>query len=63
MAFNLIQMFKDFIASSKRILMIARNPDKKEYWAMAKVTGLGILLIGFIGFFIALIVELIKFVS
>jgi len=63
MAINVIQMFKDFLASSKRILMIARKPDKKEYFAMAKVTGIGILVIGFIGFFIALIVELIKFLS
>ncbi len=43
-----------FLSNCKRVLRIARKPDKSEYLQVAKVTGLGILLVGFIGFLIML---------
>ena len=39
----------------KRTLQVARKPDKEEYLDVAKVTGLGILLIGLVGFMITMI--------
>lgn len=44
-----------FLSNCKRVLRIARKPDKSEYLQVAKITGLGILLVGFIGFLIMLI--------
>jgi protein transport protein SEC61 subunit gamma-like protein len=44
-----------FLSNCKRVLRIARKPDKSEYLQVAKITGLGILLIGFIGFLIMLV--------
>ena len=38
-----------------RVLKITRKPDKEEYSVSAKITGIGILLIGAIGFLIYLI--------
>ena len=44
-----------FLSSSKRIFTVSKKPSMTEYQTMAKVTGLGIVLIGVIGFFIMLI--------
>jgi protein transport protein SEC61 subunit gamma-like protein len=42
-----------------RILKMARKPTNEEYEKTAKITGLGILLIGALGFTIYIIRELI----
>ncbi len=34
----------------KRVLQIANKPDREEFSMAAKITGAGILFIGFIGF-------------
>ncbi|MFH1822011.1 MAG: protein translocase SEC61 complex subunit gamma [Methanobacteriota archaeon] len=47
-------MIWKFIHDSKRILAVAKKPDQEEYLQVAKAAGLGILLIGFVGFFIML---------
>ena len=39
-----------FIKSSTRIFNVSRKPDWPEYSVMAKVTGLGIIIIGILGF-------------
>jgi len=46
-----------FIQSSARIFNVSRKPDWPEYSVMAKVTGLGIIIIGIIGFIVKLIFE------
>ena len=43
----------------KRVLRISKKPDKEEYFAFAKVTSIGIGIIGAIGFIIVLIGQLI----
>lgn len=47
----------EFIQSSTRIFTVSRKPGAKEFEVMAKVTGLGIVLIGVIGFFVKLLLE------
>ena len=47
----------NFFSSSVRIFNVSRKPDKQEYSTMTKITGLGILIIGFIGFMVKLIVD------
>ena len=51
--------FNKFIKDSKRVLKVARKPDAKEYTEFAKITALGILIIGAIGFVIVLVGQLI----
>ncbi len=46
---------RNFLSNCKRVLRVARKPGKGEYLQVAKITGLGILLIGFIGFIIMLV--------
>ncbi len=43
----------------RRILLIASKPDKAEYKQSVKITGIGFVIIGVIGFVIFLIVQLI----
>ena len=51
------EKIQSFFSSSMRIFNVSRKPDKREYSTMAKITGLGILIIGFIGFMVKLIVD------
>jgi protein transport protein SEC61 subunit gamma-like protein len=44
-----------FLASSKRVLIIAKKPDWPEFQTMAKVTGVGIVIISIIAYIIYLI--------
>ncbi|MDY5615193.1 protein translocase SEC61 complex subunit gamma [Methanobrevibacter boviskoreani] len=50
---------QNFNKEAKRVLRVARKPDDEEYTNFAKVTGIGIILIGLIGFIIVLIGQLI----
>lgn len=47
-----IQKLKDFIGECKRVLLITKKPDKEELKTIVKISGLGILLIGLLGFLI-----------
>lgn len=44
---------QSFIKEAYRVLRITKKPTKEEYKMVAKVTGLGILVIGALGFIIA----------
>jgi len=52
-------MFKEFFHECRRVLRVARKPDRSEYMTVSKVTGLGILLIGFVGFVIMVVAHLL----
>jgi protein transport protein SEC61 subunit gamma-like protein len=39
-----------------RVLKLTRKPSKEEFWVIAKVAGAGILLVGFIGFIIYILI-------
>ena len=43
-----------------RVLKVTKKPDMEEFKSTVKVTGLGIVVIGVIGFIIAMIAQLIK---
>ncbi len=50
---------RKFLHNCKRVIQIAKKPDKTEYMLVVKVTGLGILLVGFVGFVILLLSQII----
>lgn len=52
-------MLQKFIHQAKRVLYVAKKPDSEEYLNVAKITGLGIIIIGTIGFIITLISSLV----
>ena len=50
---------KRFIKECLRVLHITKKPNKEEYLTTMKVTGLGIGLIGALGFIIFLVKQLL----
>lgn len=56
---NVQERIDKFIKDSKRVLKVARKPDKDEYLQFAKVTAIGVVIIGIIGFVIVIIGQLI----
>jgi protein transport protein SEC61 subunit gamma-like protein len=57
---DLVKMVVDFIESSRRILTVSKKPSGKEYSEMAKITGLGIIVIGVLGFIVLFVFALLK---
>ena len=56
---TLIQQAKRFLIECKRVLKVTKKPDNAEFKGIVKVSGLGILAIGLLGFLINLIVQFI----
>jgi protein transport protein SEC61 subunit gamma-like protein len=55
-----IKKIKTFYRECVRVFKITKKPTKEEYKAIMKVSGLGILLIGFIGFIVHFINHIFK---
>ena len=55
MDLNIRESIGKFIANSKRVFIIAKKPDWNEFQTMAKVTGVGIIVIAAIAYVIFLI--------
>ena len=55
----LSQKMKEFTAECFRVLRITKRPDKEEFLTIVKVSGVGILIIGFIGFLLHMINQLL----
>ncbi|MCX6798993.1 MAG: protein translocase SEC61 complex subunit gamma [Candidatus Diapherotrites archaeon] len=53
--FNPLASLRSFIASSRRVFIIAKKPDSREFQAMIKATAIGIIVIGAIGYIIYLV--------
>jgi len=47
----------------RRVLYISKRPDRDEYINVAKITGIGIIIIGVIGFIIYMIAVLLGYIS
>jgi len=46
---------KDKLVNYRRVISVARKPDKEEFSEAIKITGSGILVVGAIGFMIFLL--------
>ncbi len=60
---NFKEKIVGFVSDSKRIFIVSRKPAKDEYKKMAIIIGIGIIVIGVIGFFIHLIFNLLGLVG
>lgn len=49
-----------FIKLNQRVLKVARRPDRVEFLNVAKITGIGIIIIGVVGFIVSLIAQLLR---
>lgn len=57
---SLWSKFKSFIIECKRVFKLTKKPSKEEFKIISKVSAIGILLIGLIGFIINMIAASIK---
>jgi protein transport protein SEC61 subunit gamma-like protein len=56
MDFNAILFkFKRFLKECARVLRVTKKPDKLEFMTIVKVSGLGMLIIGLMGFIIQMV--------
>ena len=51
--------FKSFLLESKRVYKITKKPSGEEFKVIVKVTSIGILLIGLLGFIIHIISQMV----
>ncbi len=49
-----------FIKQCQRVLKVSKKPDREEYVNVAKVTAVGVIIIGVIGFVIIIVAQLIQ---
>ncbi|MBU2503505.1 MAG: protein translocase SEC61 complex subunit gamma [Nanoarchaeota archaeon] len=54
---TLTENIKNFIAKSKRVWLVLKKPSKNEYTTIAKVSAIGILILGVLGFLISIIMK------
>ena len=52
---SVIVKFKDFLKECLRVLKVTKKPSTDEFKTIVKVSGLGMIIIGMIGFVIQLI--------
>ncbi|MEK6903396.1 MAG: protein translocase SEC61 complex subunit gamma [Nanoarchaeota archaeon] len=57
---ELLTKLKGFMRECIRVFRITKKPSKAEYKVVMKVSSIGILLIGFIGFIIQIVWELMR---
>ena len=56
---TVITKFKRFLVECKRVLKVTKKPDAFEFKTIVKVSGLGMILIGLIGFLIQMLKQLL----
>ncbi|MBD3189890.1 MAG: protein translocase SEC61 complex subunit gamma [Candidatus Heimdallarchaeota archaeon] len=49
----------EFFTRSKRLLIHSRKPDRKEIWLTVRITAVGLLLMGLVGFVIHILFTVI----
>ncbi len=56
----MITKIKSFLTKCVRVWHVLRKPTSEEFKTTAKVSAIGVLVIGLIGFIISLIMEIFK---
>ena len=54
-----MQGIKEYLSECYRVLQVTKKPSKMEFKTVVKVSGLGILAIGLIGFILSLLYQIL----
>ncbi|MCK5149878.1 protein translocase SEC61 complex subunit gamma [Candidatus Pacearchaeota archaeon] len=54
---KLFTTIKSFVVKCKRVWLSLKKPSKKEFETIAKVSAIGIVLLGIIGFLVSIIMN------
>jgi protein transport protein SEC61 subunit gamma-like protein len=60
MELNIRGRWEKFVTGARRILIVSKKPDNAQYMSMARITALGIVVLGIIGFLVEFFGFLIK---
>lgn len=52
----------DFIKLCQRVLHVSKKPGRTEYQNVAKITGIGVIIIGVVGFIISIAAQLLSYI-
>ena len=55
---NVLTSAKSFVVKCKRVWSVLKKPSRKEFETIAKVSAIGILILGVLGFLISIIMKL-----
>lgn len=58
---KIIENLKAFVTKSKRVWLVLKKPTRQEFEMVAKVSAIGILILGVIGFVVSIIMKLLFF--
>lgn len=58
MEFKPIEWITGFISDAQRVITVSRKPDTAEYMNMVRITAVGLVILGVLGY----IVEFISFI-
>ncbi|RAP49782.1 MAG: protein translocase SEC61 complex subunit gamma [Methanosphaera sp. SHI613] len=53
------ESINSFLKQCERVLRVSKKPDADEYKTVAKVTGLGIIIIGVVGFIVSILSQVL----
>lgn len=53
-------MIQETLKEWNRVIKLSRKPRKHEFIMIAKITGLGIIVVGMVGFAIRMIIQLFQ---
>ena len=56
---NILTSLQSFVLQCSRVWRIMRKPGKEEFRSISKVSAIGLLVIGLIGFLVAIIVNIL----
>jgi protein transport protein SEC61 subunit gamma-like protein len=54
-----VQKLRDFVTECKRVVRVTKKPSREEYKTIVKISGIGMGIIGLLGFLVHFIKELI----
>ncbi|MEK6973853.1 MAG: protein translocase SEC61 complex subunit gamma [Nanoarchaeota archaeon] len=57
---TLASKFRSFIIECRRVFTVTKKPTRDEFKIIVKVSGIGMLIIGLLGFIIQMIWQLIR---
>jgi protein transport protein SEC61 subunit gamma-like protein len=58
---KLIDNLKAFFEKSKRVWLVLKKPSRKEFEMVAKISAIGVLVLGAIGFLVSILIKLLFF--
>ena len=57
---GIVQGMRSFFQKCRRVLLVSSKPDKEEFKLSAKITGIGMIIIGLIGFALFMLFKLLN---